>query len=65
MAKICSVQVEILLTADEKALLDHYVKEQNQRYKKTRSNPELVDTGETVTVFIKRYNLPGGKVSQR
>ena len=34
MAKICSVQVEILLTADEKALLDHYVKEQNQRYKK-------------------------------
>ena len=33
MAKICSVQVEILLTADEKALLDHYVKEQNQRYK--------------------------------
>ena len=32
MAKICSVQVEILLTADEKALLDHYVKEQNQRY---------------------------------
>ena len=38
MAKICSVQVEILLTVDEKALLDHYVKEQNQRYKKTRSN---------------------------
>ena len=34
MAKICSVQVEILLTAYEKAILDHYVKEQNQRYKK-------------------------------
>ena len=25
MAKICSVQVEILLTADEKALLDYTV----------------------------------------
>lgn len=34
MAKICSVQVEILLTADEKALLEHYVKENNRRYKK-------------------------------
>ena len=34
MAKICSVQVEILLTADEKALLEHYVKENNQRYRK-------------------------------
>ena len=56
MAKICSVQVEILLTADEKALLEHYVKENNRRYKKR---------GATVTVFIKRYNLPGGKVSQR
>lgn len=65
MAKVYRVQFEILLTADEKALLEHYVKENNRRYKKTRSNSKLVDTGETVTVFIKRYNLPGGKVSQR
>ena len=34
MAKVYRVQVEILLTADEKALLEHYVKENNQRYKK-------------------------------
>ena len=34
MARTCRVQFEILLTADEKALLEHYVKEQNQRYKK-------------------------------
>ena len=34
MAKVYRVQLEILLAADEKALLDHYVKEQNQRYKK-------------------------------
>ena len=34
MAKVYRVQVEILLTADEKALLDHYVKENNQRYRK-------------------------------
>ena len=34
MAKVYCMQVEILLTADEKALLEHYVKEQNQRYKK-------------------------------
>lgn len=34
MAKVYCVQVEILLTADEKALLDHYVKENNQRYRK-------------------------------
>ena len=34
MAKVYRVQLEILLTADEKALLEHYVKEQNQRYKK-------------------------------
>lgn len=34
MAKVYNVKVEILLTADEKALLDHYVKERNQRYKK-------------------------------
>ena len=64
MEKYTRVQVEILLTADEKALLEHYVKENNRRYKKTRSNSELVDAGETVTVFIKRYNLPGGKTSQ-
>ena len=63
MEKYTRVQVEILLTADEKALLEHYVKENNRRYK-TRSNSKLVDAGETVTVFIKRYNLPGGKTSQ-
>ena len=34
MAKVYRVQLEILLAADEKALLDHYVKERNQRYKK-------------------------------
>lgn len=34
MAKVYRVQVEILLTADEKALLEHYVKENNRRYKK-------------------------------
>ena len=34
MAKVYCVQLEILLTADEKALLDHYVKENNQRYRK-------------------------------
>lgn len=34
MEKYARVQVEILLTADEKALLDHYVKENNQRYRK-------------------------------
>ena len=34
MAKVYNMQVEILLTADEKALLDHYVKENNQRYRK-------------------------------
>ena len=34
MEKYTRVQVEILLTADEKALLEHYVKENNQRYKK-------------------------------
>ena len=34
MEKYTRVQVEILLTADEKALLDHYVKENNQRYRK-------------------------------
>ena len=34
MARTCRVQFEILLTADEKALLDHYVKENNQRYRK-------------------------------
>lgn len=34
MAKVYNMQVEILLTADEKALLEHYVKERNQRYKK-------------------------------
>ena len=34
MAKVYCMQVEILLTADEKALLDHYVKENNQRYRK-------------------------------
>ena len=34
MAKVYRVQFEILLTADEKALLDHYVKENNQRYRK-------------------------------
>ena len=33
MAKVYNMQVEILLTADEKALLEHYVKERNQRYK--------------------------------
>ena len=64
MAKVYRVQVEILLTADEKALLEHYVKERNQRYKK-RGATRNWWTGETVTVFIKRYNLPGGKVSQR
>ena len=31
MAKVYRVQVEILLTADEKALLEHYVKENNRR----------------------------------
>ena len=31
MEKYTRVQVEILLTADEKAVLDHYVKENNQR----------------------------------
>lgn len=34
MAKVYRVQLEILLTADEKALLEHYVKENNRRYKK-------------------------------
>lgn len=34
MEKYTRVQVEILLTADEKALLDHYEKENNQRYRK-------------------------------
>lgn len=34
MAKVYRVQVEILLTADEKALLEHYVKERNQKCKK-------------------------------
>ena len=34
MEKYARVQVEILLTADEKALLEHYVKENNQRYRK-------------------------------
>ena len=34
MAKVYCMQVEILLTADEKALLEHYVKENNRRYKK-------------------------------
>lgn len=34
MAKVYRVQFEILLTADEKALLEHYVKENNRRYKK-------------------------------
>ena len=34
MEKYTRVQVEILLTADEKALLDHYVKENNQRSRK-------------------------------
>ena len=34
MEKYTRVQVEILLTADEKALLEHYVKENNRRYKK-------------------------------
>ena len=32
MEKYTRVQVEILLTADEKALLEHYVKENNRRY---------------------------------
>ena len=34
MAKVYCVQLEILLTADEKALLEHCVKEHNQKYKK-------------------------------
>ena len=34
MEKYARVQVEMLLTADEKALLEHYVKENNQRYRK-------------------------------
>lgn len=34
MAKVYRVQLEILLTADEKALLEHYVKENNRRYRK-------------------------------
>lgn len=38
MAKVYRVQLEILLTADEKALLDHYVKERNQ---KTRGQKDL------------------------
>lgn len=41
MEKYARVQVEILLTADEKALLEHYVKENNQRYK----NAEQLETG--------------------
>ncbi len=64
MAKY-SVQVEILLTADEKSVTDHYVKaEQNQRYKNAEQ-PGTADTGETVTVFIKDITSTGGKVSQR
>ena len=31
MAKVYCVQLEILLTADEKALLEHCVKEHNQK----------------------------------
>lgn len=41
MEKYTRVQVEILLTADEKALLEHYVKENNRRYK----NAEQLETG--------------------
>ena len=63
MAKVYRVQLEILLTADEKALLEHYVKERNQRYKKRGATPKLVDVGKAAAVFIKRYNLPGGKAS--
>ena len=65
MAKICSVQVEILLTADEKALLDHYVKEQNQRYKKRGATRNWWTLEKLLQCLFKRYNLPGGKVSQR
>ena len=41
MEKYTRVQVEILLTADEKALLDHYVKENNQRYRKRGATRNL------------------------
>lgn len=41
MAKVYCVQLEILLTADEKALLEHCVKEHNQKYK----NSEQPETG--------------------
>ena len=39
MEKYTRVQVEILLTADEKALLDHYVKEQKYRDIKNAEQP--------------------------
>ena len=34
MEKYTSVQIEVILTADEKALLDHYVEDHNQRFEK-------------------------------
>ncbi len=34
MEKYTRVQVEVILTADEKALLDHYVKDHNRRFEK-------------------------------
>ena len=38
MEKYTRVQIEVLLTADEKALLDHYVKDHNQRFGKMAAN---------------------------
>ena len=38
MAKVYSVQLEILLTADEKALLDHHVKELNWKIRENKGS---------------------------
>ena len=64
MAKVYCVQLEILLTADEKALLEHCVKEHNQKYKKFGATRNWWTLEKVLAVFIVRCNLPGGKTSQ-
>ena len=64
MEKCTRVQIEVLLTADEKALLDHYVKDHNQRFGKMAAKyPWTLErlltaiTGEAVDKMVRQRSV--------
>lgn len=63
MEKYTRVQVEILLTADEKTLLEHYVKEHNQRCKKRGAVRNLWTLKEMLRCLL--YDVIRQAVKQR